>query len=71
MVLEALLAHGPAHAGDERLLAEVGVTRSRVVQVLAELEAEGLVMAERVGRRKIFAPWGTQMQFSDLASEGS
>lgn len=70
-VLEALLAHGPAHAGDERLLAEVGVTRSRVVQVLAELEAEGLVMAERVGRRKIFIPWGTQMQFSDLASDGS
>ena len=70
-VLEALLAHGPAHAGDERLLAEVGVTRSRVVQVLVELEAEGLVMAERVGRRKIYVPRSTQMQFSDLASEGT
>lgn len=54
-VLEALLAHGPAHAGDERLLKEAGVTRSRVVQVLAELEAEGLVSAERVGRRKLYA----------------
>lgn len=54
-VLEALLVHGPAHAGDERLLAEVGVTRSRIVQVLAELEAEGLISAERVGRRKLYA----------------
>ena len=54
-VLEALMAHGPAHAGDERLLVEVGVTRSRIVQVLAELEAEGLVTAERVGRRKLYA----------------
>ena len=54
-VLEALLAHGPAHAGDERLLTEVGVTRSRIVQVLAELEAEGLVSAQRVGRRKLYA----------------
>ena len=70
-VLEALLVHGPAHAGDERLLAEVGVTRSRVVQVLTELEAEGLVMAERVGRRKIYIPRSAQPQFSDLASSVS
>ena len=55
-VLEALMAYGPTHAGDERLLDEVGVTRSRIVQVLAVLEAEGLVSAERVGRRKLYAP---------------
>lgn len=54
-VLEALLAHSPAHAGDERLLAEVGVTRSRVVQLLGELEDAGLVAAERVGRRKLYS----------------
>ncbi|MDE0699786.1 MAG: helix-turn-helix domain-containing protein [Acidimicrobiaceae bacterium] len=56
-ILEALGIVGPTHAGDEQLLAEVGVTRSRVVQVLAELEAEGLVTAERVGRRKLYSAY--------------
>lgn len=56
-VLDALAVYGPTHAGDEQLLAEVGVTRSRVVQVLAELEAEGLVTAERVGRRKLYSAY--------------
>ncbi len=59
-VLEAFMAHGPAHAGDERLLSEVGVTRSRVVQVLGELEEAGLVTVERVGRRKLYAPRNAQ-----------
>lgn len=54
-VLEALMAHGPVHAGDERLLGEVGVTRSRIVQVLSELEAQGLVSTQRVGRRKLYS----------------
>lgn len=54
-VLDGLLIHGPTHAGDEQLLAEVEVTRSRVVQVLAELEASGLVTAQRVGRRKVYS----------------
>ncbi len=54
-VLDAFVHHGPTHAGDERLLAEVGVSRSRVVQVLAELEADGLVTAQRSGRRKLYA----------------
>ena len=54
-VLDALNERGPTHAGDEQLLAEVAVTRSRVVQVLAELEAQGLVTAERSGRRKLFS----------------
>ncbi|MCY4519086.1 MAG: winged helix-turn-helix domain-containing protein [Acidimicrobiaceae bacterium] len=54
-MLDAFVHHGPTHAGDERLLAEVGVSRSRVVQVLAELEADGLVTAQRSGRRKLYA----------------
>ena len=56
-VLDALVVHGPTHAGDDQLLAEVNVTRSRVVQVLAELEAKGLVGAERVGRRKLYSAY--------------
>ena len=54
-LLDALIHHGPTYAGDAELLAEVGVTRSRVVQLLAELEADGLVIAQRAGRRKLFA----------------
>ncbi len=54
-LLDALIHYGPTHAGDEALLEEVGVTRSRVVQLLAELEADGLVTAQREGRRKLFA----------------
>ena len=54
-LLDALIHHGPTYAGDAELLAEVGVTRSRVVQLLAELEADGFVIAQRVGRRKLFA----------------
>lgn len=54
-VLDSLMAHGPTHAGDERLLADVGVTRSRVVQVLGDLEVEGLVDSEREGRKQIYA----------------
>ncbi len=56
-ILDALESYGPTHAGDELLLAEAGVTRSRVVQVLAELEAGGLVTAERSGRRKLYAAY--------------
>ena len=54
-VLDALTAHGPTHAGDESLLASLGVTRSRVVQVLGELESKGLVSAQRAGRRKLYS----------------
>jgi len=55
-VLDALGERGPTHAGDEQLLAEVGITRSRVVQILADLEAQGMVAAERSGRRKLYRP---------------
>ena len=54
-VLDGLMVHGPTHAGDEQLLAEIGVTRSRVVQLLAELESAGLATAQRVGRRKLYS----------------
>ena len=47
----ALCQAGPTHAGDEWLLEAVGVTRPRVVHWLKELEALGLVEAERDGRR--------------------
>lgn len=53
-VIDSLMVHGPTHAGDERLLAEVGVTRNRVVQVLGDLEVEGLVVSEREGRKQIY-----------------
>ena len=53
-VLDALSAHGPTHAGDGALLASLGVSRSRVVQILGELESKGLVSGERVGRRKLY-----------------
>lgn len=53
-VLDALTAHGPTHAGDGALLASLGVSRSRVVQILGELESKGLVSGERVGRRKLY-----------------
>ena len=69
-LLDALIHHGPTYAGDVELLAEVGVTRSRVVQLLAELEADGLVIAQRAGRRKLFAvPAGRPMPV-DVVSEG-
>ncbi|MGD8486503.1 MAG: hypothetical protein PVG27_04660 [Chloroflexota bacterium] len=55
-VLDALAGIGPAHAGDERLLEEIGTTRARVNQVLKELEAAGLVVAEQSGRRRLYAP---------------
>lgn len=38
-VYDALLAVGPTHAGDEQLIDEIETTRSRIVQVLRELEA--------------------------------
>ena len=68
-LLDALIHHGPTYAGDEELLAEVGVTRSRVVQLLAELEADGLVTAQRDGRRKLFTVPGGRPMAVDVGSE--
>ncbi len=56
LVLDALYAVGPAHAGDDRLLKQIGATRSRVVQVLKELEDAQLVRSVRDGKRKLYAP---------------
>ena len=70
-LLDALIHHGPAHAGDAQLLEDMGVTRSRVVQLLAELEADGLVTSRREGRRKLFAvPSGPPVS-ADAAPESS
>jgi hypothetical protein len=54
-VLDALESLGPTHAGDERLLAEIGTTRSRVAQVLGELEAAGLAVSARDGKRRLYS----------------
>ena len=69
-LLDALIHHGPTYAGDAELLAEVGVTRSRVVQLLAELEADGFVIAQRVGRRKLFAIPSGRPTSVDVVPEG-
>ena len=60
MLLDELITRGPASASDPDLQAATGWTRSRLVQVLAELEAAGAVDSEersdgRSGRpRKVF-----------------
>lgn len=60
MLLDELVRRGPASASDPQLQATMGWTRSRLVQVLAELEAAGAVDSQersegRSGRpRKVF-----------------
>lgn len=60
MLLEELVTRGPASASDPGLQAATGWTRSRLVQVLGELEAAGAATSEersegRSGRpRKVF-----------------
>ena len=51
---EVLNQSGPTYAGDEWLLDTLGVSRSRIVHGLKELEALGLVQAERDGRRVLY-----------------
>ena len=51
---EVLNQSGPTYAGDEWLLDALGVSRSRIVHGLKELEALGLVRAERDGRRVFY-----------------
>lgn len=57
-LLAYLEANGPASASDDRMLSELGWTRSRATQVLRQLEGAGLVEAgnERTGsgRRKVY-----------------
>jgi len=55
-VFGALVDIGPTHAGDDRLLSQVGTSRNRIVQVLRELEQAGLVVSAPDGRRKIYGP---------------
>lgn len=54
-ILDAVAHYGPVHAGDERLLSAVGVTRGRIAQVLTDLEASGLVTSRRVGNKKLYS----------------
>jgi energy-coupling factor transporter ATP-binding protein EcfA2 len=61
MVMAELESLGPVSASDERLLQRLGWTRSRAVQVLRQLEAEGLVTSDTekgdAGRpRKVYRP---------------
>lgn len=53
-VFRALRELGSAHAGDERLLHRVNLSRSRVVQLLKDLEDAGLVSSRRQGRRVMY-----------------
>jgi DNA-binding IclR family transcriptional regulator len=69
-VLDALAGMGPAHAGDERLLEQVGTTRARVNQVLKELESAGLVTGEQSGRRRLYAPTSGAFANDTQVSEG-
>ncbi len=46
----------PVHAGDEELLARMGLTRPRLVQLLGALAEAGLVAKHREGRRVLFEP---------------
>ena len=58
-VLDVLEVYGPVHAGDELLLDQTGVSRSRVVQILKDLEQSGLATAQRAGKRMLYdaTPW--------------
>lgn len=61
MLMAELESLGPSSASDEKLLGRLGWTRSRAVQVLRELEANGLVTSTFVkgptgGRRKLYRP---------------
>ena len=61
MLMAELESLGPSSASDERLLERLGWTRSRAVQVLRQLEKEGLVTASFAkgpsgGRRKVYRP---------------
>lgn len=44
-----------ASAGDDALIARLGMSRPRIVQLLKELEADGLVASHQEGRRKVYA----------------
>lgn len=57
MLLAELDALGrPAHAGDDELLARMGLTRPRLVQLLGALTDADLITKHREGRRVLFEP---------------
>lgn len=55
-LMSELIEHGPTYAGDPDLLDRLALTRNRVVRLLKDLEAAGLVTATRAGRRVIYSP---------------
>jgi len=77
MLAQELEALGWSSASDERLLARMGWTRPRVIQVMAELEDRGLVdmREENTGRgrpRKLYRlkpPTGFEAPTSDVPTE--
>lgn len=54
MVYNVLESLAPVHAGDEEVLERLGLSRARVVQVLKDLESEGLVTSRREGKRVVY-----------------
>jgi DNA-binding transcriptional ArsR family regulator len=54
MLFSELETLAPVHAGDERLLQRLGYTRSRIVQMLKDLEGAGVVESRREGRRQLY-----------------
>lgn len=56
VVYRALQELGEVHAGDDRLLRRVGLSRGRVVQVLQELVDAAVVDRRRQGRRVLYFP---------------
>ena len=54
MVFSELESMAPVHAGDERLLQRLGYTRPRIVQILKDLERQGVVESRREGRRQMY-----------------
>ena len=62
---------GPTHAGDEWLLDALGVSRSRVVHGLKELESLGLLQAKRDGRRVLYSSRSYLLLAGLLGSEAA
>lgn len=62
MLFEELRALGPVHAGDQRLQERMGLTRSRLVQLLRALEGAGLVRSYMDRQRKMYSAATTESE---------
>lgn len=54
-LLSYLAAHPETSASDPNLVKEMGVTRSRLVQILSQLKSQGLVEGKKIGRRVVYS----------------